>query len=192
MSDPDDGLPVSSDARDDVAAPSPVAADPGVDMESDAPVVASSPAAPTVLGVVIVAIGAVLIWQAWKIPGSFAPQGARFLPAVVAVAWTLLGVAYLAGALAALAGRRHQPAGERFDHLPRVVILVAVLVAYAYAIDPIGYLISTAVLFGVSAALLGSRNHVRDAVIAVLLTTATYFLFSRGMNIYLPPGLLPL
>ena len=192
MSDPDNSLPASSGAREGVAAPSPVDTDHGVDMESDTPVVASSPAAPAVLGVVIVAIGALLIWQAWRIPGSLAPQGPRFLPAVVAVAWTLLGVAYLVGAVAALAGRRHQPAGERFDNLLRVVILLVVLVAYAYAIDPVGYLISTAVLFGLCAALLGSRNHVRDAVIAVVLTAATYFLFSRGMNIYLPPGLLPL
>jgi putative tricarboxylic transport membrane protein len=161
-------------------------------MESDTPVVASSPAAPVALGIVIVAIGALLVWQAWEIPGSMAPQGPRFLPAVIAVAWTLLGIAYLAGALAALAGRRHQPASERFDHLLRVVLLLVVLVAYAYAIDPIGYLISTAVLFGVCAALLGSRNHIRDAVIAVVLTVAIYFLFSRGLNIYLPPGLLPL
>lgn len=166
--------------------------DEGIDMESDTTIVASSPRAPAVLGVVIVAIGALLLWQAWKVPGSMAPQGPRFLPVIIAVAWTLLGVAYLAGALAALAGRRHQPAAERFDHLLRVIVLIGVLVAYAYAIDPIGYLISTAVLFGVCAALLGSRSHIRDAVIAVALTVAIYFLFSYGLNIYLPPGLLPL
>ncbi|MDF3339074.1 tripartite tricarboxylate transporter TctB family protein [Mycolicibacterium septicum] len=186
MSVSDDGVP----NNDIDAAPSEDSG--GVDMESDATIVASSPGAPAAMGVAIVAIGALLLWQAWGVPGSMAPQGPRFLPVVIAVAWTLLGVAYLGGALASLAGLRHQPAGERFDHLLRVGVLVVVLVAYAYAVDPIGYLISTAVLFGVCAALLGSRSHIRDAVIAVVLTVAIYFLFSYGLNIYLPPGLLPL
>ncbi|MDG4668153.1 tripartite tricarboxylate transporter TctB family protein [Mycobacterium sp. 236(2023)] len=173
-------------------APSESSSDGGVDMESDTTIVASSPGAPAALGAVIVAIGALLLWQAWQVPGTMTPQGPRFLPVVIAVAWTLLGVAYLGGALAALAGRRHQPAGERFDHLLRVGVLLVVLVVYAYAIDPIGYLVSTAVLFGACAALLGSRSFIRDGVIALVLTVAIYFLFSYGLNIYLPPGLLPL
>jgi putative tricarboxylic transport membrane protein len=113
------------------------------------------------------------------------------MPVVLAVLWVLLAAAYLASAVAALAGRHIDTAAERFDHLPRVVALVVVLVAYAYAIEVAGYLISTAVLFAVSAAILGSRNHIRDAVIAVGLTIAVYYLFSRGLSIYLPMGVLP-
>ena len=164
---------------------------PGLDMEGE-PTAACAPRAPFILGAVIVAIGAVLLWQAWKVPGDLAPQGPRFLPVAIAVLWILLGIAYLAGAVVALIGRRPQTAGERLDHLPRVLALIVVLIAYAYAIDPLGYLISTAVLFAACAALLGSRNHIRDVIIAVGLTVAIYFLFSRGLNIYLPPGPLPL
>jgi putative tricarboxylic transport membrane protein len=83
-------------------------------------------------------------------------------------------------------------AAERLDHLPRVLALLVVMIAYAYAIEILGYLISTSVLFAASAAILGSRNHIRDAVVAVGLTVAVYFLFSRGLSIYLPTGVLPI
>ena len=151
----------------------------------------ASPVAPVVFGVIVLAVGVVLVWQGWSVPGNLGPRGARFMPVVLAVLWVLLAAAYLASAVAALAGRHVDTAAERFDHLPRVVALVVVLVAYAYAIEVVGYLISTSVLFAVSAAILGSRNHIRDAVIAVGLTIAVYYLFSRGLSIYLPMGVLP-
>lgn len=152
----------------------------------------ASPVAPVVFGVIGLAVGVMLVWQGWGVPGDLGPRGPRFLPVVLAVLWVLLAAAYLAGALAALAGRHIDTAAERFDHLPRVLALLVTLIAYAYAIEVVGYLISTSVLFAVSAAILGSRNHIRDAVIAVGLTIAVYFLFSRGLSIYLPVGVLPI
>jgi putative tricarboxylic transport membrane protein len=150
-----------------------------------------SPVGPVVVGVILLAVGGLLLWQGWQVPGDLGPRGPRFLPVVLAIVWILLAAAYLAGAVAGLAGRRGGEAAERLDHLPRVVALVVTLIVYAYVLDFVGYVISTAVLFAVSAAILGSRNHIRDAVVAVGLTVAVYFLFTRGLNIYLPPGLLP-
>ena len=152
----------------------------------------ASPVAPVVFGVIVLAVGVVLLWQGWSVPGGLEPRGPRFMPVILAVLWVLLGAAYLGSAVAALAGRRIDTAAERFDHLPRVLALLVTLVVYAYAIEVVGYLISTSVLFAVSAAILGSRNHIRDAVIAVGLTIAVYFLFSRGLSIYLPMGVLPI
>ena len=149
-----------------------------------------SPVAPVVVGVIVLAVGVLLLWQAWQVRGDLGPQGPRFLPVVLAIAWILLAAVYLAGAVAGLAGRRGVVA-ERLDHLLRVLALVVALIVYAYILDFVGYLISTAVLFAVAAAILGSRNHIRDAVVAVGLTVAVYFLFTRGLNIYLPPGVVP-
>jgi putative tricarboxylic transport membrane protein len=152
----------------------------------------ASAVAPVVFGVIALGVGVLLLWQGWGVPGDLGPRGPRFLPVVLAVAWILLAAAYLAGAVAALAGRHIDTAAERLDHLPRVLALLVTLVAYAYALEYAGYLISTAVLFAVCAAILGSRNHIRDAVVAVGLTIAVYFLFTRGLNIYLPTGVLPI
>ncbi len=152
----------------------------------------ASPVAPVVFGVIVLAVGAVLLWQGWQVPGDLGPRGPRFLPVVLAVGWILLSAAYLAGAVAALAGRHFDTAAERLDHLPRVLALLITLIAYAYALEYAGYLISTVVLFALCAAILGSRSHIRDAVVAVSLTVAVYFLFTRGLNIHLPTGVLPI
>jgi putative tricarboxylic transport membrane protein len=163
------------------------------DVEEQAEVIPpASPVAPMVFGVIVLAVGVVLVWQGWGVPGGLEPRGPRFMPVILAVLWVLLAAAYLGSALAALAGRHIDTAAERFDHLPRVLALLVLLIAYAYALEIVGYLISTSVLFAASAAMLGSRNHIRDAVIAVGLTIAVYFLFSRGLSIYLPMGVLPI
>jgi putative tricarboxylic transport membrane protein len=155
-------------------------------------VAASSPIAPVVFGALVLAVGVVLLWQGWLVPGDFGPKGPRFLPVMLAIGWILLAAAYLAGAVAALIGRHSGTTSERLDHPLRLLALVVALIAYAYVIAPLGYLISTSVLFAVSAAIMGSRNHIRDAIVAVGLTVAVYYLFSRGLSIYLPPGVLPL
>jgi putative tricarboxylic transport membrane protein len=163
------------------------------DIEEQAEVIPpASPWAPVVFGVIVLAIGIALVWQGWSVPGDLGPRGPRFMPVVLAVLWVLLAAAYLGSALAALAGRHIDTAAERLDHLPRVLALLVLLIAYAYALEIVGYLVSTSVLFAVSAAILGSRNHIRDAVVAVGLTIAVYFLFSRGLSIYLPMGVLPI
>jgi len=162
------------------------------DVEEREVIPPASPVAPVVFGVIVLAVGVMLLWQGWQVPGDLGPRGPRFLPVVLAIGWILLAAAYLAEAVAALAGRHIETAAERLDHLPRVAALLVTVVAYAYALEYAGYLISTAILFAVCAAILGSRNHIRDAVVAVGLTIAVYFLFTRGLNIYLPTGVLPI
>lgn len=163
------------------------------DVEEQAEVIPpASRLAPVVFGVLVLAVGVLLLWQGWQVPGDLGPQGPRFLPVILAVGWVLLAAAYLAGAIAAMAGRRIDTATERLDHLPRVVALLVTVIAYAYALEYVGYLICTAVLFAVCAAILGSHNHIRDSIVAVGLTVAVYFLFTMALNIYLPTGVLPI
>jgi putative tricarboxylic transport membrane protein len=157
----------------------------------DEEVEAASSVAPIVFGVLVLAVGVVLLWQAWRVPGELDPQGPRFLPVALATGWILLAIAYLASAIAALAGRRVDMAAQRLDHLPRVLALVVTLVAYAYLLEYAGYLISTSALFAVCATILGNTHHIRAAIVAVALTVAVYFLFTQGLNIHLPTGVLP-
>ena len=74
-------------------------------------------------GVIALAVGVLLLWQGWQVRGDLGPQGPRFLPVVLAIAWILLAAVYLAGAVARLAGRRGGVVAERLDHLPRVLAL---------------------------------------------------------------------
>ena len=159
--------------------------------ETADPAPAASPWAPVGFGVATLAAGAVLLQQSWQTSGDLSPEGPRFLPVVVSVGWILLAAAYVAGGVVGVVRGRVPDASERFDHLPRVIALLVLLVAYAYALEPLGYLVATSVFFAVAAAILGSRQHLRDAVIAVGLAVALYFLFSRSLGIYLPAGILP-
>jgi putative tricarboxylic transport membrane protein len=143
-------------------------------------------------GAAILAVGILVLAQGLQVPGGMDPAGPRFLPVLVGVGWVLLAAAYLAGTLVTIVKRARPVAAERFDHIPRVAALLVLLVAYAFALDPIGYLLATSLFFTVAAAILGSRKHLRDAVVGIGLTVVVYFLFSRTLGIYLPAGVLPL
>jgi len=73
----------------------------------------------------------------------------------------------------------------------RVVLpLIGAFVANVLLIDVLGWVISGAMLFWGSAWALGSRHAIRDAVIALALSLATFYGFYVGLGILLPAGIL--
>jgi putative tricarboxylic transport membrane protein len=139
----------------------------------------------------MVAIGLVLFWQIFSIPADgFGVQGPRFFPMLAVVLWLALSLVYLLQHAVRL--RRHGDGlpAERFDHTRAIVLLVAILVAYAYLLEPVGYWIATAAFFVACARTLGSRNLVRDVVIGVLLSLGVYLVFTRALGVRLPEGVL--
>jgi putative tricarboxylic transport membrane protein len=71
-----------------------------------------------------------------------------------------------------------------------VAPLLAVFVANVLLVDVLGWVISGAMLFLGCTWALGSRHHVRDAVIALALSLATFYGFYLGLGIALPAGVL--
>ncbi|MPY99597.1 MAG: tripartite tricarboxylate transporter TctB family protein [Actinophytocola sp.] len=69
-----------------------------------------------------------------------------------------------------------------------VPLLVGVFCANIMLIDVVGFPISGAILFWGAAYALGSRNWVRDPLIAVALSVLTYFLFVAVLGVPLPGG----
>ena len=57
-------------------------------------------------------------------------------------------------------------------------------------IDRAGWVVSGTVLFWGSVYALGSRHYVRDGLVAVLLSVATFYGFYVGLGIALPAGIL--
>ncbi len=73
----------------------------------------------------------------------------------------------------------------------RVVLpLLGVFVANVLLIDVLGWVVSGALLFLGCAWSLGSRHHVRDALISVTLSLVTFYGFYLGLGIHLPAGVL--
>ena len=73
----------------------------------------------------------------------------------------------------------------------RVVLpLVGTFVANVLLIDVLGWVISGALLFWGSSWALGSRHPVRDVVISLALSLATFYGFYLGLGVLLPAGVL--
>ncbi|WP_238151645.1 tripartite tricarboxylate transporter TctB family protein [Kribbella sindirgiensis] len=120
-------------------------------------------------------------------PKGLDPAGPRFFPLLVTVAWLVLSIAYLVEGL-----RAPRTARESGRTWFEPVAVSALLVLYALLVVPLGYVIATALLFFAAARVLGSRQVVRDAIVAVVLTVVVYIAFTQFLDISLPGGVLGL
>jgi putative tricarboxylic transport membrane protein len=150
------------------------------------------------LGVALLlgAVGTVVLVDALRLGGPTTDSdlvGPKAFPLAVA---GLLVVSAVALAVNVVRGGHGQAEeGEDVDLTAptewRVVLpLVAVFTANVLLIDVLGWVISGALLFFGCAWSLGSRHHVRDAVIALLISLVTFYGFYLGLGIHLPAGLL--
>jgi putative tricarboxylic transport membrane protein len=145
--------------------------------------------------VLLACMGAYMLLDARsiRIPASEHSIGPRFFPYVVGAAMVTVGICL---AVAVLRGDRAEPeAGEDVDadastDWRTLAVLVTGLVGYILILEPVGYLLSTVVFFGVVAWGLGSRNYRALLLLSVVVPLITYLLFTRALGVYLPNGLL--
>lgn len=145
---------------------------------------------------VCVLVGAFLIYSALTLPGGYAkvdPVGPKLFPMVIGVGLVLLA-AILAIAIPR-GSKGEADAGEDIDpdrpsDWRTVGLLVAIFVATILLVNPLGWTITSALMFAGSATVLGSRHHVRNIVIGVVLGVASFYAFYSGLGIPLPAGIL--
>jgi putative tricarboxylic transport membrane protein len=71
--------------------------------------------------------------------------------------------------------------------LPRPVIFTSgLLVAYALAFEPVGFVPATVIYLSLQARILGSRRLLRDGIVAVALTIVAYAVFDLALDVKLP------
>ena len=146
------------------------------------------------LGLAVVAV--VVIVDALQLPESLTtrgPVGPRTVPLVVA--GLLLVVAVLLARDVLRGGRGEPEGGEDIDltggsDWRTIGLLTAAFVANAVLIERVGWPVSGAILFWGVAFALGSRHHIRNAVIAFTLSIGTWYLFVLGLDVSLPVGIL--
>jgi len=145
---------------------------------------------------VLVVVGAFLIYNALTLEAGFAkvdPVGPRLFPMVVGIAALLL-----AGALAIAiprGSRGEADAGEDIDpespgDWRTVGLLVALFVAMILLVNPLGWVIMGTLFFSGAATILGSGHYVRNFVIGLALSLASFYAFYSGLGIPLPAGIL--
>lgn len=140
-------------------------------------------------GLVLLALAAAAWLAAGELPfGTLQRPGPGLLPRSLAV--LIGGLALLlvlrsaSGAAASLAGLWPDRGGVR-----RIAILLAALLTYALALEPVGYLLTTAATFLILLRWVSGRSWPATVTGAVLAAAGSYLLFARWLMVSLPPGL---
>lgn len=145
-----------------------------------------------VVALCVLALGLVVVWQATVIPGEgWNPRGPRLVPLLVGLIWSGLAVVFVVQAVVGLARGHDIPRAEALTNAPRVGLLLVLIVAYAFALEPLGYVITTVLFFPLACVVLGSRQYVRDFVIGLGMALVLYYSFTELLRIHLPSGVLP-
>lgn len=146
-----------------------------------------------VVGLCVVALGGVALWQALVIPASpiYAQVGPKAVPFAVAGGLLLLGAGLT---YAALRGGWSRDLEELQDAPPvnwrAFTLLLAGLAANLLLIGPFGFSLAATVQYVLVAAAFGSRRFLRDAVLALVLTLAVWFLFVEALGVNIGAGVL--
>jgi putative tricarboxylic transport membrane protein len=140
-----------------------------------------------VLGVVVLLDG---LHQAASTSAS--GVGAGFVPTVVGAVLIGLAVALWVQIARGSVGEAETAEGDvdvRSTKWVPLAVCVAAILLFIVAVEPVGYLIVSAVCFWMTAWAMGARNHLKSALIAVVLSVVVYFSFTRLLDISLPAGI---
>ena len=126
----------------------------------------------------------------WAWVGTRYPMASRDGGPGAGVLPTALGVIIAALALASF----FRPEVERIQ-LPqfgRILIILGALAGYALLLDPLGYVIATALLLGVLLIAFAERKQWWQPVAAIAISFGTYAIFRLFLSVPLPPDPLEL
>jgi len=148
----------------------------------------------------VIALGLVVVWQTTEIRLTPANSrvGPRVIPYIIGAGLALTGlwlaIDVLRGKLANAAGG--EDAEDADPTLPTdwatVGILAGALMAYLLLIERAGFVIASTVLFVGAAFGMGSRRVLRDLALGAALSLIAYVVFTQGLSLRLPDGVLPL
>jgi putative tricarboxylic transport membrane protein len=153
-------------------------------------------AGPRLAGLVLLAGSVAILIAVTAIPGrgGYGTSGPRFVPLLVAGGLILLSALLLLRTWwrpdVALAERSAEEDDATHWGTPGLILLA--LLVYAFALEPIGYPLATALVFFVLARVLGSRAVVRDAVAGLVLGFGLFTAFTQYLGVSLPAGLTPI
>lgn len=153
-------------------------------------------AGPRIAGAVLLAGSLAVLIAVFAIPerGGSGVSGPRFVPLVVAIGLIALSAVFLLRTWVRPDSElaEHSAAEDEATHWPTPALIAVGLVAYAFLLEPLGYIVATTIFFAPVAYLLGSRAIVRDALAGLVLAVVLYTAFTQYLGVSLPAGLTPI
>jgi putative tricarboxylic transport membrane protein len=139
----------------------------------------------------LVVLGAFIAYETGGIAENqgYAQIGPRLFPYLIGAGLTLCGAVLAWHALSG--GWRNIPLdqeGHGAPDWPAFAIISAGIVLHMVIIGWAGFIIASTLLFVLIARGFGSRRPARDALVAVLLAVAVFFIFTVGLGLSLPRG----
>lgn len=140
------------------------------------------------VGAAATGLGLFLVIGAQGIEGDspYAGVGPRAFPAMVGALLAVAGATYLVAA-----GRGAVPAATPPRRRAPLAWIAGGLAAATVLLAWLGFALSAALLFTLTARGFGSARPVRDALLGLALGAAVYLVFARGLGVSLPGLPLP-
>jgi len=148
-----------------------------------------------VVSLALLGIGVVVLFDGLGQAESTSASGvgAGFVPKVVGVLLIGLSLALMVQVARGKLGEADQSEGDvdvRQTRWVPLAVCVAAVGIFIAAVEPLGYIIVSSIVFWLTAWALGARHIIRTAVIAVALSLVVYLAFTRLLDIPLPAGFL--
>jgi putative tricarboxylic transport membrane protein len=143
----------------------------------------------TIIAVGVLVLAIVVYWQTVAIPVSpiYAKVGPTAFPMLTALGLGVLGVLLL---IEALRGGWQDPLEKSTEIDNRALLwIVAGLVLNVVLIVPVGFTLASVIMFVCVARGFGSRQLLRDAVIAAVFALVAYFGFAKTLGINIGAGI---
>jgi putative tricarboxylic transport membrane protein len=139
----------------------------------------------------LIALGSFVVYETRSIAETqgFAQIGPRLFPYIIGAGLTLCGAVLSWQAFSG--GWRNVPLDQEGHDAPDWVsfgIISVGIVLHMAIIGWAGFIVASTLLFLLVARGFGSRRPVRDAVIAILLSTVVFFVFTLALGLSLPKG----
>jgi putative tricarboxylic transport membrane protein len=140
-------------------------------------------------GLVVVGLIVFVNSLGMQVPPTYARVGPQVFPYFIAAALSAVGAYFVWNSWTP--GTKREIVAEGFETDWRALLIIgAGLLIHLNILKPVGFVISGIFLFLCVAFAFGSRNFLRDGIVAVILVLVSYLGFTHGLGLQLPPGIL--
>lgn len=138
----------------------------------------------------LIALGSLVLYETHTIAEttSYSGVGPRLFPYLIGIGLAACGAVLAWQALSG--GWRHVPIDDSHATPDWIAygVISAGIVLQMVVIASAGFILASALMFVLIARGYGSRRVLRDALIALVLTTVVFLIFTKGLGLTLPKG----